>query len=99
MRGVPTATVFPCPSDLKAGVFEKLSNAPVSELVAILGVNGLASHEVNVKVRVLDTYMLLLRALEVHLDPRLEGIPERAMTEASGIKVSPQFSIKAMQDI
>src|SRR5271166_5873856 len=97
-EGVPTATLFPCRSDLKAGVFEKLSNAPVCELVTILGVNGFASHEVNVKARV-HSYMLLLRALEVHLDPRLNGIPQHAMTEAIGVKVGSQFSIEAMQDV
>jgi hypothetical protein len=51
-------------------------------------VNGFASHDVNIKVPVLDAYMLLLGALEVHLDPRLYGIPQLAMTEASGVKVS-----------
>ena len=87
-EGVPTATVFPCSSDLKTNLFEQATNALVCELVTIFGVNGFASHEVNIKVRVLDAYMLLLRALEVHLDPRLNGIPKRAMTEASGVKVS-----------
>ena len=62
-------------------------NAPVCELVTILGVNSFALHELKVKVCVLNTYMLLLRTLEVHLDPRLNGIPKRAMTEASGVKV------------
>jgi hypothetical protein len=62
-------------------------------------VNGFALHEVKIKVRVLDTYALLLHALEVHLDPRLNGIPKCAMTEASGVKIGPQFSIKAMQDV
>jgi hypothetical protein len=37
-------------------------------------VNGLASHEVKIKFRVLDTYILLLRTFKVHLDPRLDGI-------------------------
>src|SRR5271165_3661879 len=83
----------------EAGECEKLTNAPVWELVTILGVNGFASHEVNVKARVLDSYMLLLRALEVHLDPRLNGIPQHAMTEAIGVKVGSQFSIEAMQDV
>ena len=55
--------------------------------------------EVKIKVRVLDTYALLLRALEVHLDARLNGVPKRAMTEARGVKVGPQFSIEAMQDV
>jgi hypothetical protein len=87
-QGVPPAAVFPCPSDLKTDLFEKASNALVCELVTIFGVNGFASHEVNIKVRVLDAYMLLLRALEVHLDPRLNRIPKRTMTEASGVKVS-----------
>jgi hypothetical protein len=64
------------------------SNALVYELVTIFGVTGFASPEVNIKVRVLDAYTLLLRALEVHLDPRLNKIPKRAMTEASGVKVS-----------
>jgi hypothetical protein len=50
-------------------------------------VNGFASHQVKIKVRLLDTYVLRLRALEVHLDPRLNRIPNRAMTEASGIEV------------
>jgi hypothetical protein len=73
---------------LKTDISEKRSNAPVCELVTIFGVNGFAPHEVNIKVRVLDAYMLVLRALEVHLDPRLNGIPERAMAEATGVKVS-----------
>ena len=63
-EGVPTATVLPCSSDLKTDLFEQATKALVCELVTILGVNGFASHEVNVKVRVLDAYMLLLRALE-----------------------------------
>src|ERR1700677_2181228 len=88
-EGVPIATVFPCPSSLKPGVAEKRSNALVCELITILGVNGFAWHEVKIKVRVLDTYILLLRALEVHLDPRLDGIPKHAMTEAGSIKVGP----------
>jgi hypothetical protein len=62
-------------------------------------VNGFALHEVKIKVRALDTYALLLHALEAHLDPRLNGIPKRAMTEASGVKVGPQFFIKAMQHV
>jgi hypothetical protein len=62
-------------------------------------VNGFASHEVKIEARVLDAYMLHLRALEVHLDPRLDGIPKRTMTEASGVKVGPQFSIEAMQNV
>jgi len=98
-EGVPTATVFPCPSDLKADLFEKPLNAQVCELITILGVHGFAWHEVKIKVRVLDNYILLLRALEVHLDPRLNGIPKRAMSETSGVKVGPQFSIKAMQNV
>ncbi len=87
--GVPTATVFPRPSNLKTDISEKHSNALVCELITILGVNGFAGHEVKIKVRVLDTYILLLRAFEVHLDPRLDGIPKHAMTEASGGKVGP----------
>src|SRR5579863_3839121 len=43
--------------------------------------------------------MLLPRTLEVHLDPRFNRIPQRAMSEASGIEVSPQFSIEAMQNV
>lgn len=39
-EGVPTTTVFPCPSGLKTGISEKRSNAPVCELVTILGANG-----------------------------------------------------------
>jgi len=70
-EGVPTATVCPCPPDLKTDLFEKASNALVCELVTIFGVNGFAWHEVNLKVRVLDTYMLPSRAFEAHLDPRL----------------------------
>jgi|ERR1700722_763937 hypothetical protein len=85
---VPTATVFPCSSDVKTDLFEQATNALVGELVTILGVNGFASHEVKIKVRLLDTYVLFLRALEVHLDPRLSRIPKRAMTEASGVKIS-----------
>jgi hypothetical protein len=87
-KGVPTATIFPCPSDLKTDLFEQATNALVCEHVTIFGVNGFASHEVNIKVRVLDACMLLLRALDVHLDPRLNRIPKCAMTEAGGIKVS-----------
>jgi hypothetical protein len=62
-------------------------------------VNGFAGHEVKIKVRVQDTYILLLHALKVHLDPRLSGIPKHTMTEAAGVKVGPQFSIEAMQDV
>ena len=47
----------------------------------------------------LDTYILLSRALEMHLDPTLNGIPNRAMPETGGVKVSPQFSIEAMQNV
>jgi len=96
---VPIAIVFPGPSDLKAGVSENGSNALVRELVTVLGMNRFASHEVKIESRVLDTYILLLRTFKVHLDSRLDGIPKHAMTEASGVKVGPQFSIKAMQDI
>jgi hypothetical protein len=87
-EGVPTATVFPCSSDLKTDLFEQATNALVRELITIFGVNGFASNEMNIKVCALDAYMLLSRALEVHLDPRLTGIPKHAMTEASGVKVS-----------
>jgi hypothetical protein len=62
-------------------------------------VNGFAWHEVKIKVHVLDTYILLFRALKVHLDPRLSGIPKHTMTEATAVKVCPQFSIQAMQDV
>lgn len=58
---VPLATVVPGSSDLKTGVFEKASNAPVRELVTVLGVNRFASLEVKIKLRELDTYILLLR--------------------------------------
>src|SRR5580704_11794519 len=98
-EGVPLAPVFPCPSDLETDLVEKRSNALVCELVTIFGVNGFAWHEVKIKVRIFDTYILLLHALEVHLDPRLNAIPEHAMTEARGVKVGPQFSIKAMQNV
>ena len=87
--GVPTVTVFPCPSNLKTGSLKKHPNTFVCELITILGVNGFAWHEVKIKFRMFDPYILVLRALEVHLDPRLDGIPKRAMTEASGVKVSP----------
>jgi hypothetical protein len=87
-EGVPTAAVFPCLSDLKSDLFEQATNTLVCELVTVFRVNGFASHEVDIKVRVLDAYVLLLRALEVHLDPRLNRIPKRAMTEASGVKIS-----------
>jgi hypothetical protein len=86
-ESVPTPTVFPCPSDPKTGVSEKVSNAPVRELVTIFGVNGFPWHEVKIQVRVLDAYILRLHALEVHLDSRLNGIPQRAMTETIGVKV------------
>jgi hypothetical protein len=62
-------------------------------------VNRFAGHEVKIKIRALDTYVLLLRALEVHLDPGLDGIPKRAMMETSCVKVGPEFPIKAVQDI
>jgi hypothetical protein len=84
---IPIVTVLPGPSDLKTGVSENTSNAPVRELVAVLGVNRFAWHEVKIKFRVPDTYILLSRTLEVHLDPRLDGIPKRAVAEASGVKV------------
>jgi hypothetical protein len=45
-ESVPTATAFPCPSDLKTDLFEKALNALVSELITILGVNGFPWHEV-----------------------------------------------------
>lgn len=96
---VPLETVLPGSSYLKTGVFEKASNAPVSELVTALGVNRFASLEVKVKLRELDTYILLLRTLEVHLDPGLRGIPKRAVAEAPGIKGGPQFPIQPLKDI
>ena len=87
-EGVPTATVFPGSSDLKTDLFEQATNALVREFVAILGVNGFAWHKVKIQVRKVNTYILLLRALEVHLDPRLNPVPYDAMTEASNVKVS-----------
>jgi hypothetical protein len=96
---VPLPTVHPGSSDLKTGVLEKALNALVRELVTVLGVNRFASLEVKIKLRVLDTYILLLRTLEVHLDPRLRGIPKRAMAEATGVKGGPQFPIQPMKDI
>ena len=95
-EGVPTTAVFPYPSDLKTDIFEKRSNVPAGELVTVLGVDGFALHELKIEVRMLDAYALLLRTLEVHLDPRLDGIPKCAMPEASEIKVRPQLSIEAM---
>ena len=41
----------------------------IRELITFLGVNGFTPDEVNLEARVLDIYVLLLRALEVHLDP------------------------------
>ena len=96
---VPIATVLPGSAEFKTRVAKKASNAIVCELVTVFGVNRFASAEMKIKLRVLDTYMLILRTLEVHLDPRLIGIPKHAMTESSGVEVCPQFSIKAMQDI
>jgi hypothetical protein len=96
---VPTATVLPCSSDLKTELFEKASNVFVRELVTILGVNAFAWHEMKIKVRTLNSYILRLRALEVHLDPRFRGIPKHAMTEVSDIKVGSQFAIKTMQNV
>ena len=87
-EGVPTTTVFPRAFDRKTDLSEQGANALVCKLVTIFGVNGFASHEVNVKARVLDTYVLLLRALEVHLDPRICRVPQCAMTETNGVKVS-----------
>src|SRR5271166_5322790 len=92
-------TVSPSPPGLKSALLEKASNAPVCELITILCVDGFAGHEVKIEVRALDTYILLSRALEVHLDPGLNGIPKHAMTEARHIKVSPQFSIKTTQNV
>jgi len=66
---VPIAIVFPGPSDLKTGVSEKGSNASVGELVTVLSVNRFVGHELEIKLRVPDAYILLLSALEVHLDP------------------------------
>lgn len=88
------ASVLPGSSDLKTGVVEQASNALARELITVLGVNRFASREVKIKFRMLDTYILLLRTLEVHLDPRLHGIPKRAMAEASGVEVASQFSIR-----
>jgi hypothetical protein len=98
-EGVPTATILPCFSDLEIDLIEKASNGPICEFITILGVNGFAWDEVNIKARVLDIYILLLRALEVHLDPRLIGIPKHSMTETSDLKVGPEFSIKTMQNV
>src|SRR5580698_4231239 len=92
---VPIATVLPSPSYLKTSVSENASNALVRELVAIFGVNRFAWHEVKIKFCVLNIYNHLLRTFKVHLDPRLDGIPKHAMTEASGVKGGPQFFIKA----
>ena len=98
-QGIPTVTVFPCPPGLKSALVEKASNAPVRELITILCVDGFVRHEVKIEVRVLDTYMLLSRALKVHLDPRFNGIPKHTMTKATRVKIGPQFSVKAMQDV
>ena len=59
-EGVPTATVFPCASDLKTDLFVQATNTLLCKLVTVFGVNSFASHEVNIKVRVLDAYMLAL---------------------------------------
>ena len=94
--GVPTATVFPCPCDLKPNLSEKGPDTLVRELITIFRVNGFAAHEMKIKLRVLNTYNLLVRAFEVHLDPGLDEIPKHAMTEASGVKIRPEFSVEAL---
>ena len=43
----------------------------------------------KIESRVLDTYIRLLRTFKVLLDPRFDGIPKHAMTEASGVKGGP----------
>jgi hypothetical protein len=96
---IPVATVLPGPLDLKTGVSEGASYALVSELVTVLRVNRFPSAEVKINLRVPDAHILLSRTLEVHLDPRLDGIPKHAMTELSGVKVGSQFPVQAMQDI
>ena len=47
--GVPIATIFPGPTDVKTGVSQKGSNSLVRELVTILGVNGFTPHEMEIK--------------------------------------------------
>src|SRR5208283_131356 len=65
----PISPVLPCPSDLKTGVVDQASNALVRELITVLGVNRFASHKVKIKFCVIDRYILLTSALQVHLDP------------------------------
>jgi hypothetical protein len=80
---------FHVPFHVKIVFLEEASNTPVCELITILGVNGFAWDEMTIKVRLLVAHILLLRALDVNLDPRLSGVPEHAMTETSGIKIDP----------
>jgi hypothetical protein len=62
-------------------------------------VNGFAGHEVKIEVSAFDTYILVSRALEVHLDPRFNGIPKHTVTKGTRVKVRPEFPVKAMQDV
>src|SRR5271165_4942758 len=76
---VPIATVFPRLFDLKTSATENTSDGLVRELVTVLRVNCFAARKVKIKFRVRDTYILFSRTFEVHLDPRLAGIPKHTM--------------------
>lgn len=96
---VPIAAVFPCACCPKPRRAQKASDARIGEFIAIFRVNGLARHKAEIEVYVLDRYILRSRALEVHLDPGFDGIPDRAMTKMRCVEVRPEFSIEAMQDV
>src|ERR1700733_7672528 len=76
-EAVPITRILPCRASLETGLVEKAANAPIRELITILGVNRFPWHEVNVEVRALNNHILRLSALEVHLDPGFSGIPTR----------------------
>lgn len=96
-EAVPIAIVFPRASDSKTSIVEEHPNGSVRKLITVFGVDRFSSREVKVKVAVLNDYILRLRALEVHLNSRFNGIPNHTMAKLSGIKVRSQFSIEAMQ--
>jgi hypothetical protein len=54
--------------DRKARVTQQRGKRTLGELVAVLGMDGFKGREFDAKLRGRDTYTLIARTLEVHLN-------------------------------
>ena len=81
----------------EAGTHEQVAQAAFGELVAVLGVDGLAFRKRKTLAR--EMYALRHEALEVHFDARSSGIPAHLVPKTSQLEIRSQFTVQAGEHV